>query len=77
MADLTDLEPHFTVEAIAEQLSLSPEMVRRMFEHVPGVVRIVRHQRGKRRYITIRVPRSVLLRVYKELTNRQVDVDRR
>lgn len=76
MADLTDLEPHFTVETIAKQLSLSREMVRRIFNDVPGVVRIVRHQRGKRRYITLRVPRSVLLRVYKELTIRRVDTDR-
>jgi hypothetical protein len=59
-------EPYFTPAEIAERLHLSVDTVRRLFEHEPGIF-VYENPRSKqkRRYRTIRIPNSVLVRVQK------------
>jgi hypothetical protein len=60
---------HYSPEEVAEMWNLSCETVRRLFQDVPGVLVIGSSisQRGKRRYRTMRIPESALLRVHREL----------
>lgn len=54
----------FTVAQVASLLSLSPDTIRRMFANEPGVIPLGdEHPRGKRRRVTLRIPRAVLERV--------------
>jgi hypothetical protein len=60
------MERHYSVEEIGDLWGLSPRTVRRMFENEPGI--IVFGNMGslkKRRYITLRIPESVLVRVHR------------
>jgi len=62
-------ERHFTVAEIAAMWNLSPDSVRRIFEREPGVLALggdgsTRH---KGRYITLRIPESVVERVHRRL----------
>jgi hypothetical protein len=74
--DLPDLptssEPHRTVKEIAESWKLSEDAVRRIFEREPGV--FVLDNPGspvKRRYRTLRIPKSVEERVHRQFVNAQ------
>ncbi len=59
------LERCYSPEQLAELWALSPDTVRRMFEHEAGVLVIERPRiYGKRRYRTLRIPESVAQRVY-------------
>ena len=59
-------EPHYSVSDLAASLSLSPDAVRRLFENEPGVLVLGGDDRpGKRRYTTLRIPKSVAERVYR------------
>jgi len=63
-------ERHYAVCDIADLWGLSPDMVRKLFEGEPGVV-VIGHEapiRGKRRYVTLRIPESVLERVHRRLS---------
>jgi len=61
-------ERHYAVIEIAEMWSLSPDKVRELFEHEPGVLVIGdRNPRHKRRYLTLRIPQTVLQRVHNRL----------
>ena len=65
-AGVYTFEPHFTVAELSEQWSLSRDAVRRMFEDEPGVLKLGDKSRpGRRRYTTLRIPRSVAERVYR------------
>ena len=65
-AGLYVFERHLTVADLADQWSLSLDAVRRMFENEPGVLVLGERSRpGKRRYTTLRIPRSVAERVYR------------
>jgi hypothetical protein len=65
------IERHYAVREIAEMWSLSPDKVRELFEGEPGVLVIgERHSRHKRRYVTLRIPHSVLERVHARLSAR-------
>jgi hypothetical protein len=68
-APLPCAEPHHTVRDISETLKLSEDVVRELFENEPGVLRIgeARSTGRKRRYVTLRIPRSVFERVYRRL----------
>jgi hypothetical protein len=62
------MERHYSVEQIGELWGLSTRTVRKMFEDEPGI--IVFGNTGslkKRRYLTLRIPESVLLRVHRRL----------
>jgi transcriptional regulator GlxA family with amidase domain len=62
------VERHYSVEEIGTLWRLSPRTVRRMFENEPGT--LVFGSMGsmkKRRYRTLRIPESVLVRVHRRL----------
>lgn len=62
-------ERHYAVIEVAEMWNLSPDKVRTIFQHEPGVLVIGdRNPRYKRRYLTLRIPHTVLLRVHNRLT---------
>jgi hypothetical protein len=71
----SEIEPHYTVGEVAKQWHLADATVRRLFAYEPGVLtigagsRLVRGpgQKYKRRYFTLRIPRSVFLRVQESL----------
>ena len=68
----TLLEKHHTVADIAQSLSLSEDFVRTLFRDEPGVLKVVRPAtRTKRAYVTVRIPESVLQRVYARLRGRR------
>jgi Fic family protein len=58
-------ERHYTVAEIAEMWNVSQDTVRRTFKDEPGVLVLNRRRRGTRKYDTLRVPASVLDRVYR------------
>jgi hypothetical protein len=61
-------ERHYTVDEVAEMWNLSRESVRKMFLVEPDVPKIARPgNRYKRSYVTLRVPESVLNRVYRRM----------
>jgi hypothetical protein len=63
-------ERHYAVADIAELWSLSPDVVRKLFEREPGVLVIGDPgPHGKRRYTTLRIPGSVVERVHHRLSN--------
>ena len=58
-------ERHYAVIEVAEMWHLSPDKVRDIFQHEPGVLVLGdRNPRHKRRYLTLRIPHTVLLRVH-------------
>ena len=67
------VERHYAVAEIAEMWNLSADKVRELFEDEPGVLVIgERSPRHKRRYITLRIPQSVLERVHRRLSSKSV-----
>jgi hypothetical protein len=63
-------EHHYAVAEVADLWNLSPDVVRKLFEHEPGVLVIGDHgSRSKRRYTTLRIPQSVVERVHRRLCN--------
>jgi len=62
------VERHYAVAEIAEMWNLSTDKVRELFENEPGVIVLgERNPRHKRRYITLRIPHSVVERVHARL----------
>lgn len=63
-------ERHFDVAEIAQRWNLSPDTIRRLFEKEPGVLVLgaTRMRGGKRRYLTLRIPESVVARVHRRLS---------
>jgi hypothetical protein len=65
--ETASMEKHFSVAEVAEKWALSEDTVRRLFENEPGVL-VIEPARGRfsrRRYRTLRIPESVVERVYK------------
>lgn len=61
-------ERHYTVAEIATLWKLSTDVVRKLFRNEPGVLAIgVRNPRGKRAYLTLRIPQSVVERVHRQI----------
>lgn len=61
-------EKHYSVAELAELWNLSENTIRRMFEDEPGVLKWGDpEQRFKRRYTTLRIPETVMLRVHRKL----------
>jgi hypothetical protein len=59
---------HYTADQVAKMWNLSTDTVRRLFQGEDGVLRIVRPgSRYKRTYVTLRIPESVLDRVYRRI----------
>jgi len=60
----------FTVAQIASLWNLSRDTIQRLFQDEPGVVVLGdKNPRGKRRRVTLRVPRAVMDRVKKRRSN--------
>ena len=58
---------HFSVAEVAALWNLSEDAIRKLFKNEPGVVVFGTATRGsRRRYTTVRIPESVLQRVYKQ-----------
>ena len=62
-------EEHYTVLEVAGLWKVSDDKVREVFEHEPGVLVLgsPRSNGRKRRYVTLRIPKSVFERVYRRL----------
>jgi len=57
------------VDDIAEMWNLSRDSVRRLFRDEPGVLAVTPpRRRGKRTYVTLRIPASVVERVHQKLS---------
>jgi len=62
-------ERHYSVKEIAAMWSFSPDAVRKLFQHEPGVLTLGDQEpRHKRRYITLRIPESVVERVHRKFS---------
>ncbi len=60
-------ERHFTPQELAEIWKLDETTIRRILQEEPGVLRFGKASpRGKRGYVTLRIPASVAERVYRE-----------
>lgn len=72
---MTPQEQHFSPHEIAEKWAVSVDFVRTLFRKEPGVlVFSARHAKIKREYQTMRIPESVMLRVYRRcLVSRSVE----
>ena len=66
------VERHYTAKEVGALWKLSTSTITRIFRDEPGVLKIGREQpsRGHRRYMTLRIPESVVQRVYRRLTVR-------
>ena len=63
-------ERHYTITELAEMWKFSTEFVRQIVRGEPGVTEWVRQQPGRRRYRVIRVPQSVVERLYRRALTR-------
>ena len=63
-------EPLLTVAEVAALMKVSASFVRRIFEDEPGVVKLGNAANGKRRYLTLRIPRRVFERVITRMSRR-------
>jgi len=60
-------EKHYSVSELAVTWNLSENTIRRMFENEPGVLKWgATEGRFKRRYTTLRIPETVVLRVHRQ-----------
>ena len=61
-------EKHYSVTELATRWNLSETTIRRMFENEPGVIVWgAGEARSKRKYRTLRIPESVVVRVHAQL----------
>jgi hypothetical protein len=64
------VQEFFSVDEIAAMWNLSGDTIRRMFEDETGVITLgEKNPRGKRRRVTMRIPRAVMERVKKRRSN--------
>jgi transcriptional regulator GlxA family with amidase domain len=62
------LEKHYSVAEIAELWAVSDDTVRRLFEEEPGVLTFgVEESARKRRYRSMRIPQSIMIRVHQRM----------
>lgn len=63
------LEKHYSVKEIADSWGLSVRTIGRLFYQEDGVLKLSRPaERHKRRYRTMRIPASIVWRVYQRMT---------
>jgi AraC-like DNA-binding protein len=65
--EIEDIEPHYSTAEVARALKLSEDTTRKIFGDEAGVVRIAKPSKRRRKYVTLRIPRSVFLKVYSRL----------
>ena len=67
----TLLEHHYSPADVVRLWGWSDDFIRDLFENEPGVLKSERPETmHKRRYTSIRIPESILLRVGKRLQNK-------
>lgn len=67
ITDTTLFERHFSPTTLAEIWSLSTDTIIRIFEDIPGVLKIGDEGgKGKRRKIHLKIPESIAQSVYAE-----------
>jgi uncharacterized ubiquitin-like protein YukD len=65
---MTAIERHYTAREIADLWKVSDDTIRKLFENVHGVLKISQPpRRGRRSYVSLRIPESVLLKRHAEL----------
>jgi hypothetical protein len=66
-------EPHYSVQEIAKLWKVDAETVSKIFRDEPGVLVLgnIGRKDGKRNYTILRIPDSVLRRVYTRRTQKQ------
>ena len=65
-----DGRSEFTVGQIAAMWQLSTDTIQRLFQNESGVITLGnKNPRGKRKRVTLRIPREVMLRVKKRRAN--------
>lgn len=70
---MSGLERHFTAKEVSKLWHLSEDCIRAIFRNTPGVLRLVQPaRRGKRCYVSIRIPESILLKRHSELHGKAV-----
>jgi hypothetical protein len=62
----SSLVKHYSVREVAEAWGVSTDVVRRIFEHEPGVV-ILKNKGLRRMYRVMRIPAHIVERVHKRL----------
>jgi hypothetical protein len=69
------METHYTLAELAEQWRMDTGTLRNWFVDEPGVIKFGRRRltKGKDRpYVSLRVPESVALRVYRRMTGKEI-----
>jgi hypothetical protein len=62
-------EKHYSPADLAKAWSFDVETIRNIFRDEPGVLKIgEKNPRGRRMYLTLRIPESVAVRVHKRLS---------
>jgi hypothetical protein len=62
-------EKHYSPADLASAWSFDVETVRNIFRDEPGVLKVgEKNPKGKRAYLTLRIPESVAVRVHKRLS---------
>jgi hypothetical protein len=62
------LERHYTATEVASLWQISADTVRKLFHNIHGVLKITQPaRRGKRSYVSLRIPESVLQKLHAEL----------
>lgn len=56
----------FTPAELAQAWKLSEQSIRRLFQDRPGVFKLEAHEKGKRTYCTLRIPRTIAEAVWRE-----------
>jgi hypothetical protein len=60
----------FRVSQLAKKWAVSADLIRKLFENEPGVMRIGNpNPRRKRRYVTLRIPEAIADRVLRRLSS--------
>jgi hypothetical protein len=62
-------ETHYSVNEVAKLWKYCPDVIRDIFKDRPDVPKVIRPKtRTKREYVSLRIPESVMQRVYLTLT---------
>ena len=65
---MSALERHLTAAEVAKLWHLSEDTIRALFRNTAGVLKISQPaRRGKREYVSIRIPESIVLKRHAEL----------
>jgi hypothetical protein len=60
-------EKHYTPSELGKMWALSPDTIRKLFEGETGVLKIRNsNSPHKRRYVTLRIPESVVIRIHRK-----------